>query len=104
MNIKKLLGQRIKELRKNKKLTQEQIAEFVGIEPASLSNIENGKYYPTAENLEKILIALESSPEKLFKIEQYQNNEDLLKEINLLLKNNPQKIKDVYKIVKVLVD
>jgi transcriptional regulator with XRE-family HTH domain len=53
MDIKKLLGKRIQEIRKSKKLTQEQVAEIIEMEPASLSNIENGKYYPTAENLEK---------------------------------------------------
>ena len=55
MNIKKLLGKRIQEIRKSKKLTQEYVAELVGIEVVSLSNIENGKYYPTAENLKKII-------------------------------------------------
>lgn len=55
MNIKKLLGSRLQEIRKIRKLTQEQVAEFAEIETSSISNIENGKYYPSAENLNKIL-------------------------------------------------
>ena len=103
MNIKKLLGKRIKELRKTCGCTQEQIAEAVGIETASLSNIENGKYFPTAENLDKILIALKTTPDKLFQIESLREEEALLTEIITILKQNPNRIRDIYKIVKVLV-
>ena len=41
-NIKKLLGQRIKELRKSKKITQEKLAEKIGIGTSNISYIENG--------------------------------------------------------------
>lgn len=104
MNIKKLLGKRIKEIRKMKKLTQEQIAEIVQIEPASISNIENGKYYPTAENLDKILVALDVAPEHLFKIEHHKENHVLIEEINVLLNKYPEKVKEFYKIIKALTE
>lgn len=104
MNIKILLGKRIKELRKNKKLTQEQVAEFIGIEPASISNIENGKYYPTAENLEKIIKILGTTPKELFDFEHHNENEDLLNEINTLLNKNPDKLKTAYKLIKALIE
>ena len=54
MNIKSLLGKRIKEIRKRRMMTQEKLAELAGIEIPSLSNIENGKNYPNNETLEKI--------------------------------------------------
>ena len=41
-NIKKLLGQRIKELRKSKKITQEELAKKIGIGTSNISYIENG--------------------------------------------------------------
>ncbi len=104
MNIKKLLGKRIQEIRKSKKLTQEYVAELVGIEVVSLSNIENGKYYPTAENLEKIIKVLEVSAEKLFKFEHHKMPNDLILEIVEILEKNPNKIVDFYKILKALVD
>jgi transcriptional regulator with XRE-family HTH domain len=100
MNIKILLGKRIKELRKRKGLTQEKVAEFVGIDTGSLSNIETGKYYPTAENLEKIIKILETSPEDLFVIEHLQTETDLVSEINKMLNAHPDKIQDVYKMLK----
>ena len=104
MNIKKLLGKRIQEIRKSKKLTQEQVAELVGIEVVSLSNIENGKYYPTAENLEKIINILDVSAEKLFCFGHHETPENLVSEIVEILEKNPDKIKDFYKILKALVD
>ncbi len=102
MNIKKLLGKRIKELRKQRKMTQEQVAEIMNIETTSLSNIENGKYYPTAENLEKIMQILHADPRALFCFEHCQEPEDLITEIGEILKRNPDRIRDVYKIVKSL--
>lgn len=102
MNIKKLLGKRIQELRKKNNLTQENLAEFVGIEPVSISNIENGKYYPTAENLDKIITILKTTPEKLFSFGHHQTNDDLLSEINSMLLENQSKMKDIYKIIRAL--
>ena len=41
--IKKLLGQRIREIRKSKGLTQEYLAEKIGITPANLSVLKTNK-------------------------------------------------------------
>lgn len=102
MDLKKFLGKRIRETRKARKLTQERVAELIGIETPSLSNIENGKYYPTAENLEKILKVLNISAEELFHIEEKKSAEETLKEIIQIIKDNPSKINDIYKIVKAI--
>lgn len=53
MNIKKLLGKKIQKIRKTRGITQEKLAELVELDTSSISHIENGKYYPSAENLEK---------------------------------------------------
>ena len=42
LDIKGLLGKRIKELRTERKLTQEKLSEMVGVSPTHLSNIETG--------------------------------------------------------------
>ncbi|GBF22641.1 hypothetical protein tpqmel_0045 [Candidatus Gastranaerophilus sp. (ex Termes propinquus)] len=65
-NVKTLVGSRIKEIRKRKKLTQEKLAEMVGIEPNNLCRIENGKNFPTPENLAKISKSLEIEVFELF--------------------------------------
>lgn len=103
-NLKKSLGKRIQYFRKQSKLTQEQLAENIGMETSSLSNIECGKYYPTAENLERIACALNTTPQVIFQFEEQKEPEDFLAEINALLNKNPDKIKDVYKIIKALTD
>ncbi len=104
MDYKKLLGKRLREFRKKRGLKQEQLAEMVGLEPTSICNIENAYNYPTFQNLEKIIKALNVSFLDVFNFEHHKQNEDLLNDINIMLKNNPNKIQDVYKIVKVLVD
>ena len=104
MNIKKLLGKRIQEIRKSKNLTQEKVAEIIDIETASLSNIENGKYYPTAENLDKIIRVLEITPQQLFSFEHLQNPEDLKQELYKMIEENPDKLQAIYKLIKAFVE
>lgn len=42
-----LIGNKIKILRKNKKIMQQELADYLGIERTSLSKIENMKYNPS---------------------------------------------------------
>lgn len=66
MTLKQDLGQRIQHLRKEKKLTQEVLAEMVGIDPKNISKIENGNNYPAAETLSAIAKALDVDVYELF--------------------------------------
>ena len=50
---KELLGARIKELRKAKGLSQDELSEKINIDPKHLSRIEVGKSYPSLDTLEK---------------------------------------------------
>ena len=102
MDKKKLLGARLRELRKRKGINQERLAELISVEPATISNIENGKNYPSMVNLENILKVLESSFLDVFDYEHKNSNTNLIKQINTLLENNPDKIEDFYKIVVAL--
>lgn len=105
MDTKHLLGKRIKEIRKKKGLSQEQLAEMIGLESSnSISNVENGYNYPSIQNLEKMLKVLNCSFPAVFTFEQHKNSDILIKEINELLINNPEKISDFYKILKALVE
>ena len=67
-DIKKLLGKRIKELRKEKNLSQDQLSELVGIDSRSISHIENGDTFPSKSLLE-IAKALNVSLPELFEFE-----------------------------------
>lgn len=81
MNIKELLGKRIKELRKEKGVTQERLAEIIGIDPNNLSRIEKGRNYPTPENLSKIANALNVSPDKLYFFTHHKDYSDIKSEL-----------------------
>lgn len=66
MNYKHL-GQNIQTVRKLKKMTQQELADAIGINLQSLSKIERGVNYPTLETLEKIMEVLEVTPNELLK-------------------------------------
>lgn len=103
MEMKKLLGKRIKEIRKSCKMTQEQLGELINIEPSSLGNIENGYNYPLLSTLEKITKVLNCSMTEVFEYEHLDDNDVLIDKINKILEKNPDKVKQVYKLVKAIV-
>ena len=55
---KNSFGQKLKQVRKSKNLTQEALAELAGINEKHISKIETGVYFPTYKTLNKILNAL----------------------------------------------
>ena len=66
MLLKKELGKRIQNIRKAKSITQERLAEIIGIDPKNVSRIENGNSYPSAETLTAIADALDVEIYELF--------------------------------------
>lgn len=69
LNLKYLLGAKIKDLRTAQSLTQEIFAEKIGISTRSISFIETGKTFPTADTLSKICDVLQVAPHQLFYFE-----------------------------------
>ena len=65
-NIKKLFGLKLKQVRINKNLTQEKLAELVDINPRQLSRIESGNSFPSVSTLEKMCTVLDVLPVDLF--------------------------------------
>ncbi len=102
MNKKELLGKRLRELRKRKGINQEKLAELINVAPTTISNIENGKNYPSLVTLENLLDVLNSSFMEAFDFEHKNTNENLITQINKRLKDNPEKVEDFYKIVMAL--
>ena len=103
MSIKLQIGKRIKELRKKKNLSQEKLSEMIDISQNALSCIETGDNFFTAETLEKIIKIFDIEPEELFCFGHHKSQENLLQEINKMLKENPEKIPDIYKITRSLI-
>lgn len=99
-DIKKQLGLRIKELRLSKSLTQEALAEKINISAKSLSQIELGNNFVSAETLNDLCNALNITPRNLFDFNYIDLKEtDAIDEISYRLKNNPKLLKTIYKIV-----
>jgi transcriptional regulator with XRE-family HTH domain len=67
--LKTKFGQRLRKLRRQKDLTQEQLAEAVGISVEFLSNMERGINGPSFETLEKLAEKLEVQIAELFDFE-----------------------------------
>lgn len=59
MNERERIGQRIKEIRSKKKLTQLQLAELTGLRQQHIVRIEKGMYSTGIDILAKIADALE---------------------------------------------
>lgn len=103
MDVKKQLGEKIKRLRKEKHLTQDQLSEMIDIARRNLINIELGVNFPKAETLEKILTALDTSLQKLFETDHLVDDKDLITEIYAIIdasKNNRTTLEMMYKLLK----
>ena len=103
-NIKKLIGQRIKEIRTSKKITQQQLAEMIDIDQRSLSAIECGNNFPT-KNLLKIANSLGVELKEIFDYEHISLSEDeKIKELSTNLKKlSAHDLNIVYRLVKTMV-
>lgn len=62
-------GKRLRQLRRQKDLTQEQLAEVTGLSVDSISNIERGINAPSFQTLERLAKALSVSVAELFQFD-----------------------------------
>lgn len=69
MNDKLVLKNHLKEVRIEKKLSQTQLAEMVGVSRNTISSIETGQFNPTAKLALVLCIALDKKFEDLFYFE-----------------------------------
>ena len=106
MDIKRLLGRKIKQYRVLRGLTQEQLAEKLNISQRTLSGIECGANFLSAQTLEKILDVLEITPEDMFYFNYLKSEKELTEELINDIKsqqNNPEKLRTIYKVVKAII-
>jgi transcriptional regulator with XRE-family HTH domain len=67
LNVKELLGARVREIRNEKGLTQAQLAERTHLSINMISYVERAIKFPSAATFEKLSKALKVTPDKLFK-------------------------------------
>ncbi|PUA27913.1 MAG: transcriptional regulator [Cellvibrio sp. 79] len=70
MQLKKQFGKRLQQCRLARKMTQEELAEKVGLSIESISNMERGIHGPTFDSLEKIITVLKIPAKKLFEFDE----------------------------------
>ena len=100
---KELLGARIKELRKSRGLSQEELAEKIGVEPQHMSRLEIGKSYPSLDRLEKIAIALDVPLKDFFEFMHLEDADDRLESIQEMTKGlGEEQQRFVYRMLKAL--
>ncbi len=98
---KELLGERIRELRKIRGLTQEQLAELIDVEQKHVSRLELGKSFPTIERLEKIAGALNVPLKDFFDFMHLESPDTRVHNMEELVKGmNEDYQRIIYKIVK----
>lgn len=94
--LSKLLGQRIKELRKRNGMTQAGLAEMIGMETTNLCKLENGGQIPKEENIEKIAKALKVNVKDLFEFGHMKSKTALQDELLQIIQNASRKELELY--------
>jgi len=88
-SIRDLFGKRVRELRKARNLTQEQLAELVDIDTRNIIKIENAETFPRAKTLDKLIEVFQISPVEIFRMEHLEDVKILREKIlNKLEKDN----------------
>ena len=74
-DIKINIGLRIKEIRKSKDLSQEKLANLVGLDRTYMTSVENGKRNVSIVNIKKICDGLEISLNDFFDSSYFEEEE-----------------------------
>lgn len=100
-----IIGKRLKTARKDKKLTQFDLAEKMNVSIAYLSKVETGKIHINLERLSQICSILDVSEGEILNGVSNNSQKYLDLEFYELLKNcPPEKQKLVYNIIQVIIN
>ena len=72
MSIKVKVGQRIKEIRGPLGISQEALANKAELDRTYVTDVENGRRNISIENLEKLILALDTSVAEFFNSTEFQ--------------------------------
>ena len=100
-DIAKIIGQRIRNYRTQKGLSQEKLAELAGCHPTYIGQLERGEKNATLESVEKIASAMDISLSELFdKLGKSGSNNIAAKCYDLVASKNEAEQKQLYKILQ----
>ncbi|MBY0115880.1 helix-turn-helix transcriptional regulator [Paenibacillus sp. FSL L8-0435] len=101
MSLPEDVGNRIRELRKAKGWTQEQLAEAAGLHYSYIGGVERGDRNISLETLEKIINGLQVTAEEIFKFKEDSEYKRALDEhITLISSKSTDEILSLTKISK----
>ena len=106
MNLKKCFGQNVQKYRKHRNLTQERLAELVGVDVTSISAVETGKYFPSPDNLSRIVEVLQVQFSDLFEFDSLRSNDEVFEDIISIIsafKDDKKRLNAVRNFVKTLI-
>ena len=100
-DIAKIIGQRIRNYRTQKGLSQEKLAELAGCHPTYIGQVERGEKNATLESVEKIASAMDISLSELFdKLGKSGGNNIAAKCYDLVASKNEAEQKQLYKMLQ----
>jgi len=79
-SLAKLVGERIRQVRKAQKMSQESLGEFAQLQSSYIGSVERGERNVSLETLEKIIKALNMPYSEFFRFGEIGNSEKLSKE------------------------
>ena len=100
-DVAKIIGQRIRNYRTKKGLSQEKLAELAGCHPTYIGQLERGEKNATLESVEKIASAMDISLSELFdKLGKSGSNNIAAKCYDLVASKNEAEQKQLYKMLQ----
>lgn len=78
--IENIFGERIKQLRKNKGYTQQQLADLLGVSASAIGMYEQGRREPDNATLSKLCTALDTTTDYLIGLSSVDN--DISQDVN----------------------
>ena len=105
METKRVVGLRIKNLRRARGYSQEKLAEIIGINPKYLSSIERGEENPTLDLLMRLSLGLKVEMQEIFNVEyEGQPPQNLRRKLQALVGEiKDQDLSRAFRILSVLV-
>ncbi|MDT3425295.1 transcriptional regulator with XRE-family HTH domain [Paenibacillus forsythiae] len=101
MNLPESVGNRIRELRKAKGWTQEQLAEAASLHYSYIGGVERGDRNISLETLEKIIAAFQVPAIEVFRFEENTDRRKALDEhMTLISSRNAEEIAAITKITR----
>lgn len=88
-----MLGEKIKSYRESKNITQNEIADILGVKSATVSKYESGTLEPNIESLKKLAEIFEVSVDELLNDEQDRFDISKINVLNILREQKEMKLK-----------